>query len=59
MSELNARLGAALGNAIAGYRDHDTERAAKGLADVVAIVRDLEKRIERIERRNQLRDWRA
>lgn len=57
--DLNTRLGAALGNAIAGYRDKDPTRAAEGLAEVVAIVRDLEARIARIERRNQLYDWRA
>lgn len=48
---LNNRLGAALGNAIAGYRDKNADRAAEGLAEIVAIVRELEERIARLERR--------
>lgn len=50
MVDAGMRLREALGSAIAGYRDNDFDRAAEGLAEVVAIVRELEDRIARLER---------
>ena len=56
----NSRLGIALGNALGGYRDHDTSRAVEGLGEIVAIVRELEGRIasleQRVERLQLLKD---
>lgn len=39
---MNATIGEALGNIVAGYRDHDNVRCATGLVRAVEIVRDLE-----------------
>ena len=50
-------LGAALGMALAGYRDKDPNRAADGLAAVVAIVRSLEDRISYLEGARSIENW--
>ena len=54
MSDTSRRLGAACGDAIAGYRDRDMQRSVKGLADIVAIVRELEERIESLEKQREI-----
>jgi hypothetical protein len=43
-------IGEALGNTVAGYRDHDNKRCASGLVDAVQIVKRLEEALWRANR---------
>ena len=48
------RVGLDLGNAIAGYRDHDYKRAARGMVNIARMTQDAADEIRRLRARRAL-----